>query len=1059
MSTIKDSEDPVFELSCLETRLDSLIPILESTERAVRLEYLSDLSKQNDKITINTNLRKILDALEEESLRHWNLINFQSKEIEQFEDWKNISWMLKFKKLSKLRYFVCLSLTIYSLLDIGNIETKLRCLKCFIKSYHEFLDIEVYDHCKAMQDYFEKICPFIDGCDMNEKEKQSYESFKIEFLILNMESAILSNDIALAKFYEDKANLTNNYGKLKPEILLNISRVLYNNGLKLFKAENFDDAKYFLEKCYLVLKKMTVGKLEIITREKVKVATLTVLGKCCIKINTKESLLKANKTVKLLQTNDNHKIEAFKLQLEVLEFQGLTSKKEIEDSIMKLIITFSDKDTMSMQLLSILNTYSVKEPTIAKNCLLYIFNNKIDFTNKAYMPTVESYLISLIWMTTSQLKKEIFKEKFRIAQSILEMGDKKVMFDLSDETINSIVVMLWSVGKKLIKDKKYEDAILWFDCCFIRLLKKPGQSFQEMTGKIQRSMLQCCIKTNDKDQYNKILNEMCLKDKNDSISLYYQFVGKLKFDQEENHSESLNILNQLSQTNNMKTINLLALCVVDCNEYKNVNTETLKKAIDQLLNKCFTVGTGQCDDILVVALRSSVYIHGKTFEKVIDKIEDNFKNNNNLKEIVNIIDKSVNQFYEYIKEKNKYEEFFNDIEWFASNCYNFGLQLLTKNILDISGIKLFKDVVKIIDLLKCDQSIDDKVREFYDKVKKWKNKSIIFESFCIRETLKVNDIKLQNNEEWEEIYQINKHNIEELVNPADQELMFQSEILIDECLINRGKWKEINDRVKFINEAGTDINKRGQEIDIIIEILIDKICRYDIVKERNEYDGPQLYCKEEEEIKKLFDLIVLSCSKKYQIRKVFKWVYLITEKKIEDKDYENKILGYVDLIKERLADFEATGNTAKEELLEENGIEWLSSVCWNRGIELILGGSTVGVNGYQNIKTKADCDSDKANSSESIENSSFSKVDEYEEFEESSINKLINVAEASDENPVKKRKLGNSLTCKGSPKKKKAGISGEKWCERGIALSVSENKRVRLRKLLAEILRCHQSQR
>lgn len=238
-----------------------------------------------------------------------------------------------------------------------------------------------------------------------------------------------------------------------------------------------------------------------------------------------------------------------------------------------------------------------------------------------------------------------------------------------------------------MKEKNFQEALEWFKCCFVRLLNKSNESQQDNIGKIQRSMLQCCLKLQDLSTFEEILNSMKESDKENSITLYYRFVSILRsHNPNTNGSQIHQILTRLSELNDSRNIKLLALCVVESknhldsnkdNTAKEILNEPLKEAIDKLLNKCCMIGTDGRDSLLVDALRSSVYIQGKSLENELK----NSENKKILLENVEIIERSVSYFLRFVKENKKIicdPPVINDIEWFSSTCFNYGLWLLEK---------------------------------------------------------------------------------------------------------------------------------------------------------------------------------------------------------------------------------------------------------------------------------------------------------------------------------------------------------------------------------------------
>lgn len=915
----------------MKNRLDSLIPVLQSTEKLVRLEYLPTL---NDTKTadINLNVMKILPELEESSLKLWNIVNFKQKECDEEENYGNNNpgvWKAEFKKLTKLKYFTALLLSLMSLLDLKNTRSKIRSLKCMLKAYYDSIDNSNLDVSEIIKEYCERLITYFETFHFDNNDEEVFQNLKLEFFILDLQSSLLSNNISLAKFYESKANIVENCVKMKLENVFNICRTFYNDGLKLYKENNYLDSHYFLEKCYLILEKMDTPE-ESFAENKIRSSTLVMLAKCCIKINNNNSLQEANKLLRLLQNNERNRIDAFKLQLELIDYQDFTNN-EIESQIMKIIITFKSNVEILKEVLIILNSYSQKNPTIAKNCLLYVFTNKINYSDKSFMEISESYLISLIWMVTSQLKREITSEKINIARSILEIGDKKLPFELSKETSNCLTIMLWSMGKKKMKEGNFTEALEWFECCFIRFLKNVNGIQQEETiGKIQRSMLQCCLELNNRIKFENIINELNDDNKNNPLTLYYRFTCLLKFNNKFDNNEIQKILDNLSNSNDSKTLNLLALCVVESKSYidrtkkeeNEIIYEPLNHAINKLLDKCFISNKVENSNLLPVALRCSVYIYSKTLDNDIK----NKENKENSIKNVNLIEKSVDYFIKYASEsfeKSNQDELLKDIEWFSSNCYNCGLMLLEKNILDVKSVKLFHNVTKLIEFCK---TKFDKMISF--KYFKWECKSVMFKCICEKEIIKEMQDRIDQSLKWREIYE-NIHSLSESIkNEKDeefQEMKFQCVLLKNESLICRKDWALLIQGIKGKNEYSKEYTDDNQELDILIENLLDFLKNKEIEEQDQDY------------LIQICDVILIERGFKKQfqidIKMLFKWIYLLINQMINKTFFEDKLLDYINIFKDIL---KLTIEKEQKTEIKDSEIEWLSGICWNKGIEILL---------------------------------------------------------------------------------------------------------------------------
>jgi hypothetical protein len=915
-----------------------LLPVLESTERVIRIDIPKNL---------NSNLIKTLGTLEEISLKIWNIIghlNYTNKEAVKFE----------FDKIAgKIKYFICLLLSIHALLmNIG----KIRVVKCLLRGYYECIDSEDIEVAKLIKEYVEKYVIFLDSEKLIEEERGIYETLKIEFLMLDMHSSLINNNISMAKYYESKANLAVNCKIMKNENVFNLCRTIFNDGLQLYKDEKYHDAHYFLEKCYIILENMAINTNG--PENKIKLSTLIMLTKCCIKLNTVESIENANKMIKLLHVNNDNKIEAFKLQLELLEVQNL-NEEEIEDVIMKIIIGIPTNFENLKQIRVILNKFSDQKPTTAKNCLFYVFNNKLNFSNKNN-ELAESYLISLLWMVTAQIKDLETTKKLELVKNILEISDKKFINELSSDTLNCLIIMLWSMGKKKMKEENFNEAIEWFNCCFIRFFEFKGD--KETIGKIQRSLLQCCLKINDFYKFETIYSNMDQSNKVNPISLYYQFSYLVKTQKDndiDKNNKLADILTTLGELDNENTINLLALCIIESKESKiNKFDEPLKMGIEKLINKCYKNETlsSQYHSLICVSIRACVFICSKSIE--ID---------GNIKESVDLIVKCIDQFIAISKDKVKEADLnlINDIEWLASTCYNLGIKLFENvETLGFGEIKLFNSVLKLLEV----QLVKDE-----GKFEKWKHKSILLKCLCQKKLIKKGN--LQKNM-WTEIHD----DMERIIwSISDEIILFEVRMLNCESLVNQSKWNEV---IKMIKQSNNDIMKDTNALGLIVDILIVKACSNQIK------DDDSL------KIREVLDIIFIEGVFKSESQTgktfVFKLIYHLINKLIDDKRYEDMLRNYIFLFTEL--------SNEEDDKIRDFELEWLSGMCWNKGIELYL-------------------------LQQQLDQQKQQQVGEDSGFEESELDIDIISKDVEAETDVNLIRSDNY---------------GYKWCELGVALAVGD---------------------
>lgn len=885
LSDIQNHKDITFEISCIKARMSTLNPILESTERGLRLN-LSDTSHSFDEGSAK--VLEVVNKLEDRALSLWNVIEINNSTNNQNKDWYKIYSEI----ILEIMHFSCMLLSIHALIkDKENL--KFRVLHNYLKYYYKSIDIGNENSAKQAKEYINNyINNFEAKVDIATNVK--FQALKIEFYMLEMHASILANDLSMAKYFEGKANLADKVNMFHKDDVLNLCRSLFNDALQLYKEDKIDDAFYFLEKCFLVLEKLQIDRAN--PENKVKVSTLIMLSKCCIKINTIESIEKAEKMIKYLSVNESKKIEALKLELELIQ-QKSASPNEIEDDLMKFVISIPIDPNILTQLRLLFNSFADKHPLISKKCLMYLFTNKINFQSLEFKDAAESYLISIIWIITSKIANESMDIILNHIALTMEIGDKKIISELSIETSNSIVVMLFSAGRKCIKGGNFEHAIRWFDFCTTRMFNNFKNA--EVLGKIQRSILQSCLETNNHSKFDSCWKSMSSECQQNPLSKYYRFKSILK-SESENITELCEILDTFGILDNIKVIKLLALCVIDCKEMKTQSVDfkhVLNKAMSRLIDKSLEI-SGDIDiSLIVVALRSCFLINGNNIEHGID-----------VEKSVALINRSIDQL-QTISKNNSLPA---DKEWFACHCYNYGIYLFDVNGSESWAIDLFSCCAKLINVETDHNNI------------KWYCKAVIFKNICISKHLK-SGLKYNNEliiDSWKNIFNDCKKIIRliGIINTSDKtEILKQCNLTLLDALIESLDYDEIFAILKdYCSLKPSSQWKDVTELDFLMESLLEK--------EREL--GATHFASIKHIIETIF--IEIGCSKlKVGLKQLFKWLFLMVSKLLDNHEFEETLLKVIKIFKEQYS-------CNKNDSIATTELEWLAGMCWNHGISCII---------------------------------------------------------------------------------------------------------------------------
>lgn len=881
------SNDPEFDLTCVENRIQSLIPVLESTEKLLRVEHPFTTNSIKER-------KQIVNNLDSSSYKLWNCVFMKYKDC--FDS--TIPWKIKFKKMAILKYFACMLLSTHSLL-VKNESFKMRVLKCFLRFYYEAIDEVDHSSSKKIQLYLELYCSYI---EKNENQftsidvKNEYEAFKIEFSILDMQSAFMINDISMAKFYEKKANLVVNYQLLKQKSIINICRLIHNASMKLAEENQNIDAMYFLEQSYLILEKLSTGELEdsIVTPlKKLQIAILSLQAQNCINFQSGEYLTKAESLIKLLHNIDTNNLDCLKLNIKLFEKIGV-SKQKANNELMKFIVSIIPNEELIDKLVKFLNSYSKKEPSVAFNGANYIFTNKFNFENKKEHEIAENLFISLIWMITSQLYEETPKEKIELTKQLIDVAEKKFIYKLKDDTIGSLIVLLWSIGKKKMKDKSFEEAISWLRFAKSDFLTIGNDDHNDELGKICRSMLQCCLELTNYAEFKEILESMSTQQKANPLTFYYQFVYHIR---NKDPNLALTVLNQINGSLSCETVNLLALCIIEAIKEQSDNS-LVSLAIGILLKKIDT--SGPSSPILSVALRSGVHLYCKM-------LDDNRETNIDLK--INTIVELVKIYLSTI-ENLQDDELIDEPSWYASQCFNVGLKLVNRGMFKASIVELFQlaiKVIKMFSLKECDL---------------WIIKSHIIISYIRKE---MNQESSNNQHEiWRKV--LNELEIcFNLINTYTtkyqkslDELEMQVTIMSFECMMNLGEWDSIIQKVTKMSLSDSSLTV---EYNFLMELI---------------YEDKSGFLEAK---MKLCEIIIATTinDTNTTIEILMKWERIVFELFGDIESFGALILKQLNMFYEILIK-KAPNNHGFE-------IEWFTSKFWNKGVTIIVESGQITENG------------------------------------------------------------------------------------------------------------------
>ncbi|GME85087.1 unnamed protein product [Ambrosiozyma monospora] len=199
---LKTSEDQQFDVVCLDNRLKSLFPVLESTEKFIR------------KNSLTLNRPKLTNDLENSTSGLWNSIVILMKQ----------EFSSKFiKTLCEFKFFCCLMLSLHESL-VPAFDSKMRVIKCLLKTFNLCVDERQTGLCKRVQDYVELLFMSIDKSSLSDAQMKTYMGIGVDLSIADMQYSVTQNDIPMAKFYENRADVVSNMLIVSSIQLTNICR-------------------------------------------------------------------------------------------------------------------------------------------------------------------------------------------------------------------------------------------------------------------------------------------------------------------------------------------------------------------------------------------------------------------------------------------------------------------------------------------------------------------------------------------------------------------------------------------------------------------------------------------------------------------------------------------------------------------------------------------------------------------------------------------------------------------------------------------------------------------
>lgn len=973
LKNIKNSNDKEFEVLCIENRLKSLLPVLKSTEKSIRRDNL-----QADK-------PKLLQDLEIKASELWNSVAiFMRDNREEYTS-----------SLCYAKVFATILLSLHESLN-PSVSRKFRISECFIKTFYVCLDNNQKELAEVLKDNIDSFFSLLENLkdEYTTEEKVKYRESKIKLSFMNIQFSLLENNYNLCKFYESQANILENItdGYVKPFDGFNIARVFYNTGLTLFNESNLDESYVFLKKsCFIIEKIIENNDVKVLEKEEnfknLRQSSLNLLIKCCIKKEDPYSMEESQKLLNLSLKVQPNSLDPLKL---LIDLYCVTHKADTFDAeyfqslLMKMLMSVDISENYT-EISRILNQYSYQHPKVTQACLTYILNNKIDDKCKKEQPEdskvkpiFERCLISLVWHLSHQRKDLDPIKKISEINELLEFTERKISKKLSKECQVSIKSLLWSMGKKYYKEKKYDLALSCYGLCLHRLFIPNSETngiskadANEDTDIINRSILRIHFEENNYIEMKRVLDMISEKGRAHPLTLYFDFYVHIY----QNEVEQCKIILQdIFKSNNPKSCEILALTIIDAQKQKC--DPLLFEAIELLIKKCEeeNIKSGFNEEnrdiiALPVVLRTAIHLVMNRIEEILKDQQQEISKDSE----VSKVKKDIQHFLKLLKrvfdqtlklspenkEKKPESVKFDEYEWISTKSYNLAIQLfkyLENHMEDqerdnvISFIEIYRYAAEFFqyssEFLKCAKETGSDSSTFT----KWflgnsvLNLACQFRALMLDEN-QANPFSTQNEErklQWMKlkhdsipVYQQcmqkfkERFDTDETTTPNKSEYkdnLQQSFLILVYSLFNLNDWEKINEILVQINK---DITKS----DLFLLELFDKV--FDTI-----YTSYIPVCEQDKLFNFLIEWVLNKKNLHSEMKTILKWIKGYTEKTI-DTTFSSSCYRYISLFFETLLnkylqkrqkdDSSATKNIA--DIIE---IEWLVATMWNKGVSLLM---------------------------------------------------------------------------------------------------------------------------
>lgn len=661
----------------IESKIRIFIPIIDKHARTLR----------STKILLE---EALLFSLEDSATKLWNSVAILTK-LEGDASEK--------RTIANCKLFVSLLLGLHEAIVIDP-KCKLRSFRCILNTTRYAIDYQIQSELKTqIQNYcdscFQQLEQYYEtsNCSGNESQDE-YKRLKVEMFMVYLQNAMEESDLKMARFYEEKAEIEKNACALDADTVIEICRTVYNAALHLIenkKAEtNFSDLVHIMENLakYLTLK---VPGLEVHPDLlQLKYTILLFVANLAIEDNANTEL--CERRISDMINHYPQKLESYKLAIKFHELHKPGDYVYLEDILMQMLSTINVSANIE-GIIGFINHQAELDTASALRCLDYIFFNKMN-------STIDSNVLELCLATRffiiSQSKALTNDIKIRDMTQTLNNVQKMMTKRLSKSCAAGIITLLFNEGKQLYKTGKQAESVEWFNLALNELFSTEHID----TGKIQRALQFAMVDLGDFDSVEQIYFEMSPSDQRNALTqlnMFRVYAHRNDFD------GAKKCLDTLKESNNDKSVDALIIAVSECKRSTDWGVYGMLSMFDKIQHMENKIAHTRGASV-ICSLRYTIQMLLKMTEK--DGIQDVGKYLPTLHMLLNKgsefikTAKTLKQLAGKVQNPGIYDEAISidDIEWFASACYNLVRKLLNEGritYLDhlISDCKLYLEYI------------------------------------------------------------------------------------------------------------------------------------------------------------------------------------------------------------------------------------------------------------------------------------------------------------------------------------------------------------------------------